>query len=218
MLVATLLPPLLMIVYHGFRSRRTLRGAIMMSLFGSSLFTIAFATANIGLLARWLDKDVTLTGRVPLWQNLIPIAMERPFLGHGYAATFRGYFSPVHEVWIQNRWNPSHAHNALLHNWLEIGLVGVVLFVIIYFRAVFRAIKIVAIVPGAVGLWPMTFFTTTLMISITESGVTYEFLGWMMFVVAALSVSLHLRHRTNLGLSNDLREATAANRNKVLTR
>jgi hypothetical protein len=40
----------------------------------------------------------------------------------------------------------------------------------------------------------------------------------MMFVVAALSVSLHLRHRTNLGLSNDLREATAANRNKVLTR
>jgi O-antigen ligase len=218
MLVATLLPPLLMIVYHGFRSRRTLRGAIMISLFGSSLFTIAFATANIGLLARWLDKDVTLTGRVPLWQNLIPIAMERPFLGHGYAATFRGYFSPVHEVWIQNRWNPSHAHNALLHNWLEIGLVGVVLFVIIYFRAVFRAIKIVAIVPGAVGLWPMTFFTTTLMISITESGVTYEFLGWMMFVVAALSVSLHLRHRTNLGLSNDLREATAANRNKVLTR
>ena len=38
-----------------------------------------------------------------------------------------------------------------------------------------------------------------------------EYLGWMMFVVAVLSVSLHLKHRVNLGLSNDLREATEGN-------
>lgn len=211
MLVATLAPTGLMAVYHLFRSRKTLRGAVLLSLAGSSVFTLAFATANIALLARWLDKDVTLTGRVPLWENLIPIALERPLLGHGYAATFNGYFSPVHEVWIQNRWNPAHAHNALLQIWLEMGVVAVVIFVVVYSRAVARAIKIVAIVPGAIGLWPLVFLTTALLVSISESGVSAEPLGWLMFLVAVLSVSLHLKHRLNLGLSNDLREATAAN-------
>ncbi|MCP4221820.1 MAG: O-antigen ligase family protein [Actinomycetia bacterium] len=211
MLVAGLVPTALMVVYHLFRSRKTLRGAVLLSLGGSALFTVAFATANIGILAEWLDKDVTLTGRVPMWQSLIPVAIERPWLGHGYAATFGGYFSPVHELWIQARWNPSHAHNALLQIWLEIGIFAVVLFLIVYLRAVARAIKIVAIVPGAVGLWPLVFLTSTLLMSITESGMSSEFLGWMMFVVAVLSVSLHLRHRDDLGLSNDLRAATHAN-------
>jgi exopolysaccharide production protein ExoQ len=205
MLVAAVVPTMLIVVYHGFRGRRTLRGAVILSLAGSALFTVAFATANIALLARWLDKDVTLTGRVPLWQNLIPIALLRPILGHGYGATFGGYFSPIHEVWIQNRWNPSHAHNALLQIWLEIGIFGVILFVIVYGRAVARAIKIVAIVPGAMGLWPLVFLTTTLLVSITESGVASEPLGWMMFMVAVLSVSLHLKYRSALGLSNDPR-------------
>lgn len=211
MLVATAAPTLLMGVYQLFRSRKTLRGAVMLSLAGSGLFAVAFATANIALLATWLDKDVSLTGRVPLWENLLPIAFERPLTGHGYGATFTGYFSPVHEVWIQNQWNPSHAHNALLQIWLEIGVLGVIFFGAIYLRGVSRAIKVVAIVPGAVGLWPLVFLTTTLMVSITESGVTSDFLGWMMLVVTALSVSMHLRHRDHVGLSNDLRLATEAN-------
>ena len=211
MLVATLVPTALMGVYHLFRSRRTLRGAVLISLGGSALFAVAFATANIGVLAQWLDKDVTLTGRIPMWEQLIPIAMEHPWLGNGYAVTFDGFFSPVHEVWIQSRWNPSHAHNALLQIWLEIGIFAAVMFLVVYLRAVTRAIKIVAIVPGTVGLWPLVFLTSTLMMSITESGMSAELLGWMMFVVSVLSVSLHLRHRDSLGLSNDLKAIAEAN-------
>ena len=109
---------------------------MLISLVGSAVFTIAFATANIALLAKWLDKDVTLTGRVPLWENLLPIAFERPLTGWGYGATFDGFFSPVHEVWIQNVWNPTHAHNALLQIWLEMGIVGRRAFLVFYLRAV----------------------------------------------------------------------------------
>jgi O-antigen ligase len=211
MLLAALVPTVLMGVYHLFRARRTLRGAVLASMGGSGLLAAAFATANIGLLAQWLDKDVTLTGRIPMWQHLFPIALERPWLGHGYSATFDGFFSPVHEVWIQSRWNPNHAHNALLQIWLEIGIFAAIMFLVVYLRAVTRAIKIVAIVPGTVGLWPLVFLTSTLLMSITESGMSSNLLGWMMFVVAVLSVSLHLRHRHGLGLSNDLKAITQAN-------
>jgi O-antigen ligase len=210
MLVAAVGSTLSIFCYQPLRARKTLRGAALLGMTGIGIFTAAFATANIDLLADWLDKDVTLTGRVPLWEDLIPVAMERPLIGHGYGAAFNGYFSPIHDVWIQNPWNPSHAHNALLQLWVEMGAIAAVLFTVVYVRAVWRAISIVAIVPGAVGLWPLTFLTTTLTVSITESGMSSNRLGWMMFVVAVLSVSLHLTLRRNLGLSNDLHLATQA--------
>ncbi|MDH3680435.1 MAG: O-antigen ligase family protein [Acidimicrobiia bacterium] len=198
MLVATAVPTISIFFYQAFRARRTLPGAVLLGLVGSSVFTLAFATANIGLLAQWLDKDVTLTGRIPLWESLLSVAWERPLLGHGYRATFGGFFSPIHEVWIQNQWNPSHAHNALLQISLEIGLIGAAVYLFVYLRAVTRAIRIAAVVPGAVGLWPLVFLTTTLLVSITESGMTSELLGWTMLVVAVLSISGQLRHRRML--------------------
>lgn len=188
----------LLAVYRLFRGRKTLRGAVMLSMFGSSLFTVAFATANIGLLAKWLDKDVSLTGRIPLWESLIPVAMERVALGHGFRAAFGGYFSPVHEIWIEHTWQPPHAHNALFHIWLELGLIGVVLFMVGFFRAVKRAIHVVNLVPGAVGLWPLAFLSTSLLVSITESGVTASEIAWLMYVVAVLGVSNWFTNRVVL--------------------
>lgn len=176
-------------IFRFFRGKRTLRGAVIVSLVGSSIFAIAFATANIALLARWLDKDVSLTGRVPLWEDLIPIVMERFVLGHGYRAVFGGYFSPVHEVWILHPWQPPHAHNAVFHLWLEVGLVGVVLFFISFFRAVKRSVHGVNLVHGAVGLWPLAFLSTSLLVSISESGVNATDIGWLLYVCAVLSAA-----------------------------
>jgi O-antigen ligase len=207
MLVAGLATVGLLPVFHLFRGRKTVRGAVLVSLCGSGVFAIAFSTASIGILARWLDKDVTLTGRVPLWHGLVELAMERPIIGHGWTAVFGGYFSPVHEAIIQSNWSASDAHNAVLQIWLELGVVGVALFVWIYGRAVLRAIRIVAIVPGAVGLWPLATLTIALLVSLTESGMQSDNLGWTMYVVAVLSVGAHLKYRSDLGFSNEIGRA-----------
>ena len=218
MLLAGVGPTLLLAAYHLFRSRRTLRGAVILSMAGTTVFTVLFATANIGLLAEWLDKDVTLTGRVPLWESLFPVIQERLVFGHGYRATFAGYHSPVHDILIQNPWNPTHAHNAALQILMEMGLLGLIPFLISYVRGLSRSIQLAAIVPGAVGLWPLSFLTTTLMVSITESGMSANNVGWLMYIVAILSASLHLKHRSELGLSNDLQGAIRANAVNQLVR
>lgn len=191
MLVATVIPTVLLAVYHGFRGRKTLRGAVILSLVGAAIFMVLFVTANLAVIAELLNKDVTLTGRTDLWRDLIPIAMERPLLGWGANAPFGGYFSPVHEVWIQNRWDPSHAHNAGLQLWLELGVVGVALFLVTYFRALGRAIEVVRRVPGRVGLWPLCFLTTALLISISESGVTTSMPSFVLYVLCIWSCGLN---------------------------
>lgn len=183
-LVATLIPLASMAVYHGFRGRKTLRGAVITSLVTASVFTTLFVTANLAFVADLLDKDVTLTGRTDLWQDLLPLIWHRPLLGSGLDATFGGYFSPVHEVWIQNRWDPQHAHNALLQIVLDLGIVGGVVFLTTYFRAIPKAIAYLRAQPGRLGLWPITFLTTTLMVSISESGVTPEAPSMALFMLA----------------------------------
>ncbi len=60
--------------------------------------------------------------------------------------------------------------------------------------------------------------TSTLLVSITESGMQSDYLGWCMYTVAALAVGMHLRHRSALGLSNDLTQATKANSQNQLVR
>lgn len=205
MLVAAVVPTAAIGFFQLFRSSRTLPGAVMVGFIGSGVFAVAFATANIALLADWLDKDVSLTGRVPLWEDLLVVLADRPILGYGYDAAFGGYFSPVHDVWIQNPWDPSHAHNAVLQIWLDIGVIGVLLFLVLYFRSVNRAVRVASSMNGAVGLWPLVFLTMTLLISITESGMTANPLGWMMLVVAALTVSGHLNALQRGVVDSDVR-------------
>ena len=195
MLVATIGSCALLLVYRTFRSRRTLRGAFLIALIALSVLTVGVATANIELLADWLDKDITLTGRVPLWQGLIPLIAEQPYLGYGYKAAFGGYFSPVHEVWVSEGWEPSHAHNGVLQTWMDLGLVGVFILLFGYVRATARALTMVAASTGAVMLWPLVYLSSVLLISITESGIMNSREGWMLYVIAAVSVALHVRQR-----------------------
>lgn len=195
MLVATVATLVLLVFYNGFRALRTLRGAVIVGLIGGTGFMAAFATVNIAPLAEWVGKDVTLTGRLPLWESLIPVIGERIWLGHGYSAAFGGWFSPIHEAWLQGIWKPNDAHNAYIQILLELGVVGLTLFLISYFRGVSRSIKVSAIVPGAIGLWPLAIFTNALLLSVTESGMQSDSLGWTLYLVAALSVAAFLKSR-----------------------
>ena len=195
MLVATVATLVLLAFYNGFRALRTLRGAVIIGLIGGSAFMAAFATVNIAPLAAWVDKDVTLTGRVPLWESLLPVIGERLWIGHGFSAAFGGWFSPIHEAWLQGIWKPNDAHNAYIQILLELGVVGLVLFLVTYFRGVSRAIKISAIVPGAIGLWPLAIFTSALLLSVTESGMQSDSLGWTLYLVATFTAAAHLKQR-----------------------
>jgi len=74
-----------------------------------------------------LGRDVTLTGRVPLWLTLIPFIQERPWTGYGLGGFWLGWKGPSAYVWSQVGWNPPHGHNGYLDLWLDLGLVGFLL-------------------------------------------------------------------------------------------
>ncbi len=181
--------------YIAFRARKTLYGAVVITLTTTSIVAALFATANLSVLAEYLEKDATLTGRTEMWPIIISDIADRPWLGHGFFGYWNGYRSPAHDVWVSQAWAPTHAHNAVLEVALRLGFVGLLLFVILNARALARATSLIRFVPGPMALFPLVYFTLVLMASITESGVVPQRFGWVFFVVCLLAAGANHRER-----------------------
>lgn len=86
---------------------------------------LMFVLSDLGTLTQMLGKDATLTGRVDLWQIVLPYGDRRPWLGYGYGAFWNEDSPMTQEIWrILNSYQPPHAHNGWIETYLELGLVG----------------------------------------------------------------------------------------------
>ncbi len=75
----------------------------------------------------------TLTGRTVIWSTTLEIALEKPWLGHGFYS-YRWAIPPFGDF------APMHAHNEVLQQFFTYGLVGVVALVALY-GAFYRQIR-----------------------------------------------------------------------------
>ncbi|MGI9613197.1 MAG: O-antigen ligase family protein [Acidimicrobiales bacterium] len=169
-------------IFATFRARRTLPGVVIGTTLALGTLSLGYATANLGLITEYLGKDITLTGRTDIWTNVIPIGLERPLLGWGFDAVFVGYFGPLHEAYIAAGWDASHAHNALIQSFMELGFVGLAVYLWIYWVGFVRGIAVARGSTGAIGLLPLGFVTYTVLTSITEIGPQSSNYVWIVLV------------------------------------
>ena len=103
---------------------------------GAALGIVAFS--NYDTLMYALGKDPTMTGRTVLWSGLLHLAMRHPFCGYGYTAFWQGIVKgPSRVMALQMGWlGLAGAENGVLEMWLELGIVGVLLYFAIFLRAV----------------------------------------------------------------------------------
>ncbi len=95
---------------------------------------------NSEVLFEALGRDVSLTGRVPLWQALIPMGLRQP-LGYGYGAFWLGWSGPSAEVWSQFDFLYPNSHNGFLELWLDLGWVGLVLSIFLLARIFMKNLR-----------------------------------------------------------------------------
>lgn len=87
-----------------------------------------------GLLGRG-SRDVTLTGRIPLWEFTLDLIVKRPLQGFGFATFGTDLTRAATSVWIA-----PHAHNTWVNAAFETGIIGAALL-----TAFFAACLVVAI-------------------------------------------------------------------------
>ena len=80
------------------------------------------------LMGRGEETGSSLTGRLPLWQDLSEYISRRPWKGHGY----RAFWNPRHiyEIAVSQQWVISEAHSSYIDATLQLGLIGCTLFIL----------------------------------------------------------------------------------------
>lgn len=105
---------------------------------------IVYITASVGFvflalsilplfepLFNAIGKDATLTGRVPLWRQIVKVMSEHhTFTGYGYGMFWRdrSAVALIHSAFYRNSFMGSMttgAHNVILDLWLNVGLFGI---------------------------------------------------------------------------------------------
>ena len=142
-------------------------------------------------ILQYLGKDITLTGRLPLWILSVVMALRNPWLGYGYNAFWLGPGSPGAQIWAVVHWQPPHAHNGLLEIWLELGVVGVGLFLLGFATYVVRAFIFLRRQASPEALWPICFLVFMFLSNLTESDFLRRgTITWIMYVAVVMT----LRH------------------------
>jgi O-antigen ligase len=177
--VAVLVP-----IWALFRLRSVL--AIAATLFALVAMTIAAVWVALSpeLAVATVGKDTSLTGRAGLWALAIEAIGSRPWLGHGYSAFWLGWDGESAPIWSALSWRPPHAHNGVLDLALELGLVGVVLFVAGFLSVAWRAAGVVRRTTTAYGVWPITYVVFMLVSNLVESTMLVRnSIFWALYIV-----------------------------------
>lgn len=132
------------------------------------------------------ERDSSLTGRIPLWQELIAIGIQKPILGAGYggiwlsqAALAKSTFTARHKV---------NAHNGYIHVFLDMGILGLLLMFALIAHNYRRLLKSFE-VNWEKGTLLLTLFLMIVFHNITESTFTRgtSFL-WILFLLTCIVV------------------------------
>jgi O-antigen ligase len=191
-LVISLLLISIMLFYKNFRWK----GKISVILLDIGIIIIGCLTVVI--FTYWVElltgigRDSTLTGRTPVWGVMIARLIQRPFLGYGRG----GFFAPKSPYAmeagqaIRTGWIPPHGHNGFLDLAVDIGLIGLALFIIIYLTTFARVLKLAYATNNAEDFFPLAFLILLTMNNITESLLLYQTnIYWVLFITLTVMLN-----------------------------
>jgi O-antigen ligase len=104
-----------------------------------------------------LGKDVTLTGRLPMWHFILTQLEDRPWLGFGRGAFWakESKFAIAAGQAVSEGYIPPHAHNGYIDLILDSGFLGLSLFIISFIIVYYRVLKLAYGSKNSEDYWPL---------------------------------------------------------------
>lgn len=145
---------------------------------------------NLEKILGSMGRDLTLTGRTVLWAAVLGKIWQRPWLGYGYVAFWRGREGESADVWTATAWTPGHSHNGFLDLSLDLGLLGLLAFLLSWLTTYLRAVTWVRLTKTAEWLWTPMYLTFLVLCNLTESAILVpNAIFWVLYVAVTLSIS-----------------------------
>jgi exopolysaccharide production protein ExoQ len=117
------------------------RTALVLGLVGipTCALVIGGCLPYVSDLLAFFGRDLTLTGRTALWKGIVQAIYKRPIQGYGYYAFWQGLNGESAKLIVASHWVFGYAHNGMLEILLQLGLVGLIVFLVTLFQAIQNA-------------------------------------------------------------------------------
>lgn len=142
-----------------------------------------------------LGKSEDLTGRLDIWDKVIGLAQQRPAFGWGWVSYWAPWTAPFKNLAERGGVVYLQAHNAWLDVWLQLGILGLVVFILLVLSTLWRSwftavdrprAAVVDDIPyTALTLLPLLVIAALIAQSFAESRILIE-AGWTLLVVLSV--------------------------------
>ncbi len=152
---------------------------------------VSVIVSNADAIFGSFGRDATISGRTLIWPLLIDKIQERPWLGYGYNTFWKGgWEGEVADIWraLIAGFEPPHAHNGFLEICLDIGLLGLGIFLIWFVFSCLRSLAWLHKNQTIEGIAPIILLIHILLLSLTESYFMRGNIYWLIYVTMTLSI------------------------------
>ncbi len=176
-------------VYQGQEDARNSTLLFSMSLVGA-IGVVGVTLSSIATITSAYGKDTTFSGRTEIWEASWAAILNRPLFGHGFAGVFsvESVTPTTAAIWRQVGFNASHAHNGVLDILIQIGVIGFVVWAVLWVSTIRAAWQVLTTMP-ALGIWVVSVMASNFVMALSED----VFLGGWVAMLAAMKMMLMRR-------------------------
>ena len=180
--------------------RIILAGTIALMLFTSLAYMMfqAFDTSPVSMVLDATGRDLTFTDRTLLWTDILHNAEKNPVLGVGFGAFWVGHVGynmyPLPN-WSSKtpEWRPGEGHNGYIDVYVDLGVIGAVLVLIVIGSALAGALDDLQS-RFEVGSLRLVLLLSILINNMTESSLLNGTQSlWFLFLLVAVNVPQQFR-------------------------
>lgn len=157
------------------------------------------ALAIILLLVVWFErsfffgfigKGESLTGRLPLWNSLIPYIKARFFFGYGFGEAFWKNSTYYQPIWDQFPYFlPVFAHNGFIEALMDNGVVGLLLWIVFLVQVAFYTLRYFFRERTLSSFFYFSWVVFIVVMNVANNHLgSYETFTWLMLVISFASM------------------------------
>lgn len=184
-------------IYGARRVRPERRQPWQFAVLGLAIIGIGLIGVFRGTIIAVFNATGTLDYRVDLWRQVIALIGVNPLQGWGWIGAWRPDVFPFSALASTPDRSADSALNAFLDVWLQLGIIGLILFIGMIGLAFTRSWLLAGSRRSVVYAWPAATLVALIIVSLAESSILFDF-GWMTFVVCCVKASQELSWRTAL--------------------
>lgn len=203
LVVALSVTPIYFIATRQFKLRIILYA---LAVFVSAVGLVLLVSHAETIAVDWLGRDLTLTGRLPLWESIIRQGLKRPILGYGHGGAFWfSEYSISAAFESKNQWpnlpptgsylTGMHSHSGFVELFIQFGWIGLFLSIL---QTLTLAVRLCLLAFGRRNieyLWMFQIFCIVIAANISENVTFLEAnnLMWILYTAMSCSSAVQVR-------------------------